>query len=194
MSKKITETKVMLTNVRLSYPHLFAPYGFEGNAEKYSASLLVDKDDTETVSAIESAVKAATLDGTARLWGGKKPANLKLPLRDGDAERPDDSAYTNMYFFNASSKSAPQVVGKYLDANTGKPVQLTEEDVYPGCYVNVTVNFYPFNVSGNKGVAAGLGNVQKEGDGEHLDGFSSAEKDFDFDEAPQASLDDDFLV
>lgn len=194
MSKKVTETKVLLTNVRLSYPHLFVPYGFEGNAEKYSASILVDKDDTKTIGLIESAVNAATLDGTSRLWGGKKPAKLKLPLRDGDEERPDDEAYQNMYFFNATSKSAPQVVGKYLDQQTGKPEKLTEDDVYPGCFVNVTVNFYPFSVSGNKGVAAGLGNVQKEADGEHLDGFSSAANDFDFDEAPQASLDDDFLA
>ena len=43
-------------------------------------------------------------------WGGKVPANLKLPLRDGDIDRPDDEAYAGCYFFNANSRQAPQVV------------------------------------------------------------------------------------
>ena len=35
---------------------------------------------------------------------------LKTPLRDGDLERPDDSAYANAYFINANSASAPGIV------------------------------------------------------------------------------------
>ena len=36
MSKLLNETKVLLTNVRLSYPNLFEPRGFEGQEPKYS--------------------------------------------------------------------------------------------------------------------------------------------------------------
>lgn len=50
---------------------------------------------------------------------------------------------------------------------------------YSGCYCNVTVNFYPFNINGNRGVAAGLCNVQFVRDGERLSGRASAESEFD---------------
>ena len=41
------------------------------------------------------------------------------------------------------------------------------------------VNFYGFNNNGNRGIAAGLGNIQKLRDGESLGGRSNAEEDFD---------------
>ena len=37
-------------------------------------------------------------------FGGKIPANLKLPLRDGDIERPDDEAYADSYFIKLQFK------------------------------------------------------------------------------------------
>ena len=51
--------------------------------------------------------------------------------------------------------------------------------VYSGCYCNVSVNFYAFNANGNRGVAAGLGNIQFVKDGERLSGKASADADFD---------------
>ncbi len=42
-------------------------------------------------------------------FGGKVPANLKLPLRDGDTEREDDVNSQDAYFINASSKQAPGI-------------------------------------------------------------------------------------
>ena len=182
MSKLSSETKVLLTNVRLSYPALFVPKGFEGQEPKYSACLIVPKDDLHSLEIIYQAIENAKKEGLARgVWKGAKiPENLKTPLRDGDKERADDPAFQHSYFINASSKYAPMVVGKVLDRNTGKAVRLTEEEVYPGCYVNVTINFYPYNAAGNKGIAAGLGNVQKEADGEPLGGRSTAEAEFEF--------------
>ena len=46
-------------------------------------------------------------------------------------------------------------------------------------YCNVSINFYPFNANGNRGVAAGLGNIQFVKDGERLSGRASADADFD---------------
>ena len=45
-------------------------------------------------------------------FGGKKPNKgaIKLPLRDGDVERPDDENYKDAYFINANSWTAPQIV------------------------------------------------------------------------------------
>ncbi len=41
------------------------------------------------------------------------------------------------------------------------------------------MNFYPFNANGNRGVAAGLSNIQFVKDGERLSGRASAESEFD---------------
>lgn len=192
MSKLMNDTKVMLTDVRLSYPALFEPRGFEGQEPKYSASLVIPKSDKESLKvikqAIENAKQKALDDGIFK--GNKIPANLRTPVRDGDIDRPDDDVYSGAYFINANSKHAPAVVGKEKDRATGKAITLGEEDVYAGCYINVTINFYGYSQAGNNGIAAGLGNVQKEGDGERLGGRSSAESDFDFEEVDS---DDDFL-
>lgn len=41
------------------------------------------------------------------------------------------------------------------------------------------MNFYSFNANGNRGIAAGLGNIQFVKDGERLSGKASADTDFD---------------
>lgn len=179
---KRTGTKVTTGKVRLSYAHLFEPHAIEGNEPKYSVSVIIPKSDKETLTAIKEAVEQAKKDGVTK-WGGKVPANLKTPLRDGDVERPDDEAYKNSYFLNASSKHKPGIV----DQNVQPILDATE--VYSGRYARLTLNFYPFSASGNKGIGAGLGNVQKLADGEPLGGFTRAEDDFEAVE----TADDEFL-
>lgn len=49
-----TKTKVITgINTRLSYFHGWEPVSINGGAEKYSVSVLIPKDDTETVNAIQ---------------------------------------------------------------------------------------------------------------------------------------------
>ena len=112
-------------------------------------------------------------------FGGKKPnkAAIKLPLRDGDVES-EDEAYKGHYFINANSNTPPQIVDRAV-----KPI-LDRSEVYSGCYARVSLSFYAFNSNGNKGVACGLGNIQKVRDGEPLGGRTNAADDF-------ATLDDD---
>ena len=183
MAKNTNKTKVITgANTRLSYFHGWEPVSINGSPEKYSVSVLIPKDDKETINAIHAAVDAAIEEGIAK-FGGKKPnkAAIKLPLRDGDVER-DDEAYKGHYFINANSKTAPQIVDKSV-----KPI-LDRSEVYSGCYGRVSLNFYAFNSNGNKGVACGLGNIQKIRDGEPLGGKTSAVDDF------TTLVDDDFLA
>lgn len=178
----VRKTKVITgKNTRLSYFHGWEPTSINGGPERYSVSVLIPKDDKETVKAINDAVDAAIEEGIAK-FGGKKPnkAAIKLPLRDGDTER-EDEAYAGHWFINANSKTAPQIVDKAV-----KPI-LDRDEVYSGCYARVSLNFYAFNSNGNKGIACGLGNIQKIRDGEPLGGRSSATDDFSIEE------DDDFL-
>lgn len=163
-------TKVKTGEVRLSYAHLFEPHGIDGNEPKYSVSLIISKTDTVTLGMIKRAIEEAKKQGVGK-FGGKIPAVLKLPLRDGDVERPEDEAYQNAYFINASAKQKPGVLNELGQ-------QATPEEVYSGCYARVSVNFYAFNSNGNKGIACGLNNLMKTRDGDNLGGRIAAEDDF----------------
>ncbi|TPG74006.1 DUF2815 family protein [Brevibacillus laterosporus] len=167
------DTKVITGKVRFSYAHLFKPTAIDDNQEpKYSVCLLIPKSDKETLRKIKAAVDAAKQAG-ASTWGGKIPANLKTPLRDGDEERPDQPEYAGHYFINANSKQKPGIVDKNRDEI------LDSTEVYSGCYGRASINFYAYNTAGNKGIACGLNNVQKLADGDFLGGRSRAEDDFD---------------
>ena len=66
-----------------------------------------------------------------------------------------------------------------------------EEEVYSGVWAVVSVSFYAYDVSGNKGVACGLNNIMKFKDDDHLGGRVSAESDFggmDFDDEDDEDL------
>ena len=182
MANNSSRTKVITgTGTRLSYFHGWEPVSINGGAEKYSVSVLIPKSDTDTVNAINAAIECAMKEGIGK-FGGKIPPKgaLKLPLRDGDTER-DDDAYAGCYFVNANSKTAPQIVDKYV-----RPI-LDRSEVYSGVYAHVSLSFYAFNTNGNKGIACGLGNIQKVRDGEPLGGRTNASSEFE-------TLDDeDFL-
>lgn len=179
MNTNTNPTKVIVP-CRFSYLHCWEPDSVSGSEPKYSVSAIIPKSDTKTVNAIKAAIEQAKKDSVSK-WGGKVPGNLKLPLRDGDIDRPDDEAYAGCYFFNANSRQAPQVVDSKV-----QPI-LDQSEVYSGCYGKISVTFYGYNSNGNRGIAAGLGNIQKLKDGESLGGRTSAADDF------QTEDEDDFL-
>lgn len=169
-------TKVITGLVRFSYVHVFKPQSVgETDEPKYSVSLIIPKSDTVTLAKINAAVNAAKEQGKTSKWGGKIPGGLKTPLRDGDDERPDDEAYADSYFINCSSLQKPGII------DAAKKAITDEDEFYSGCYGRASLNFFPYNASGNKGVAAGLNNLQKIKDGDPLSGRQSAEADFDDD-------------
>ena len=184
MANTANVTKVVTGVVRLSYANVWEPKSINGGDEKYSVSIIIPKSDTKTLKDIQAAIDAAIAEGVFK-FGGKTPnkAALKLPLRDGDTER-DDEAYANSFFVNANSKTAPQIVDKAVN-----PI-LDRSEVYSGCYARVSLTFYAFNSNGNKGIACGLGNIQKVRDGAPLGGRTNAADDFG---AFSDTEDDDFL-
>ena len=187
--KPINPMKVITgKDTRWSYCNVWEAKAINGGTPKFSVSLLIPKTDTVTVKKINAAIEAAYREGEAKLKGNGKTVPpltaIKTPLRDGDAERPDDPAYAGHYFLNANSATAPGIV----DADC-QPI-LTRSEVYSGVYGRASISFYAFNSSGNRGIACGLNNLQKIRDGEPLGGRASAESDFsDFDDED----DDDFL-
>lgn len=177
------KTKVITGIVRLSYANVWEPKSVNGGKEKYSVSIIIPKEDTKALDEIKKAIDAAIEEGKGK-FGGKIPnkASLKTPLRDGDIDRAEDEAYKNSYFINANSLTPPQVVDKDV-----KPI-LEHSEIYSGVYARVSINFYAFNSSGNKGIACGLGNIQKIRDGEPLGGRTNAEDEF------TTEADEDFLA
>ena len=185
MAKVINPTKVITgVKTRWSYANVWQAKSINGGTPKYSVSLIIPKSDTKTVTAVKNAIQAAYEEGQSKLKGNSKsvPAltAIKTPLRDGDAERPDDEAYKDSYFINANSATAPGIV----DA-TRNPI-IEHSEVYSGVYGRASINFYAFNSNGSKGIACGLNNLQKISDGELLGGKTRAEDDF-------ADEDEDFL-
>jgi hypothetical protein len=167
-----TSTKVVTDEVTLGYVKLVTPWSMDPNAEPmYSAMALIRKTDVKTVAAIQAACQAAAQNGASKYWGGKVPAGLRMPLRDGDTER-DGDEYKGCFFVNARSKQKPRVV----DVNRQDIID--PDEIYSGAVYRVVLNFYPYNVNGNRGIGCGLGNVQKIRDGERLGGGSSVEQDF----------------
>ena len=184
---KENPTKVITSECRLSYANLWEPKSINGGTPKYSVSLIIPKSDKRTLDKIKAAIQAAYTEGEGKLKGNGKTvpalAVLKTPLRDGDQERPDDEAYTNSYFINANSGTAPGIVD-----NQQEPQPITvRSEIYSGVYARASINFYAFNSNGNRGIACGLNNIQKLRDGDPLGGKSRAEDDF------ATSDDNDFL-
>lgn len=172
-------TKVITGKCRASFLNVFQPKSINGSDPKYSVSLIIPKTDKKTIDKVNAAIEAAKELGKEK-WNGKIPPVLKTPLRDGDEERPDDAVYKNSYFVNATAKQQPGMVDQALN-----PI-MDSTELYSGCYIRASLNFYPFSVNGNKGIACGLNNVQKLADGDPLGGRSRAEDDFD-------SVEDDVL-
>lgn len=177
-----TENKVITGKCRLSYAHIWEPSKAPGSdKEKYSCSVIIPKSDKATLLKIEEAIASAKEAGKGK-WGGKIPAKLKLPLRDGDEERPDDPAYAGCYFINANSNRQPGVL------DTNKQEMLDKDALYSGCYCKFSLTFFPFDSNGNRGVGVNLNNILKVAEGERLSGGASAEDDFATEEVESDDL------
>ena len=180
----MSATKVVTNKVRLSYAFLFearAPRENPEGEKKFSTSLLIPKTDKETLDKIKAAQEAAIV----AKWPGKRPAKIASTLHDGDGTKektgePYGPECKGHYVMAVSSKLRPQIV----DVNMNKIIDSSE--ISSGDYARVSINAYPYDVSGNRGVSFGLGNVQLVAKGEPLGKFTRAEDDF-------TAVEDDFL-
>ena len=175
--KKVSENRVITgERTRWSYCNVLQPREDDNGKMKYSVSLIIPKDDTETVDAIRRAIQYTYNDSTETLAGknGVVPEldDISIPLNDGDEERPNDEIYKNSYYINAKSDYAPNIIDRH-----GRKLR-SDEDVYSGCYGRVSITFYAFRKNKNVGIGAGLNNMLKCADGERLGGIISAESDF----------------
>lgn len=164
---------MVIKNVRLSYAHIWEMHTCFGNTQ-YSTGILIPKNHPQ-IGQIMNEIEKLKSEFAAK-HNGDIPHGFKIPLRDGDIERPQDENYRGHYFMNATSKKrAPQIVDIYKNPITDR------ELVYSGCFVNVSVNLFTFDMA-SKGIAVGLNNIQKIRDGAKLGGATSAAEDFEVEE------------
>ena len=166
-------TKSLTGEARISFPHLIDP----NKDGLYTLTTLIPKTDVATYDDLISSRDAAYEQGVKNKWNGSRP-QMRYPLiYDGDGVRPSGEPFgpecKGHWVLTASSKQKPQCVHI-----SNVHAELLPTDIYSGMYARVTVNFYPFDVNGNRGVGCGLGNVCKTRDGEPLSVRANAESDF----------------
>lgn len=176
MNTNTPATRVMLTKVRLAFPVLNEPEAFQGEGKpRYSATLLLEKDSPNHKAALAAMSAAAEAK-----WPGKGAAavtaltkGLKVALADGDLKDQYDGFAGNMYV-SAHSQAAnpPRLLDgqkKELPRNTGM--------IYPGCYVNASVEFWAQDNQYGKRLNAQLRGVQFHSDGDSFGAGSAASPD-----------------
>lgn len=156
---------------RCMFANVYRPIAQYNGEPQYTLTLAVDKDDEDSINAINGAIEYVK-DQSMQMWGGRIPNNLRLPIHDGDEEKPDNPAFTNRLYINAKSKEPPQIVDRNV-----QPI-LDQTEFYSGCYANVSLVFYSYNFGGAKGIAVWLGNIQKIRDGDPFSSRKTAKDDF----------------
>ena len=163
-------SKIILKNVRISFPSLFKKGSFNGEETKYEATFLLNKEEhadsiTEIKAQIADLVKS-------NLKGSKVPAD-KICLRDGDEVEYD--GYAGCFSIKCSTKKRPIVIDRDrspLTEDDGKP--------YGGCYVNASIDLWVQNNAYGKRINSTLLAVQFAKDGEPFaDGSTGDINDFD---------------
>ncbi len=166
MNNTSKATSLVTPESRINWPSVFEPRAMrEGDAEKYSVQLIIDKDKVEKLKqAVNNAIKDK--------WKDKPPANLRIPFNDGESQgRPE---YKDKVYINAKAKieNKPKVVDPYLNEIMDK------DEVYSGCYGRAYIRPYCYDFMGNRGVAFSLIYLMKTKDGERLDSRPSVEDAF----------------
>ena len=175
MNNRNRVTSRIVIPCRFAYLNCWRPVAQYNGNPKYSVAAVINKDDRETIRKVEDAIEYVKSQ-SIQMWGGRIPMNLRLPLHDGDEEKPDNAAFKGCYYINAKSKEAPQIVD-----NMVQPI-IDQTEVYSGCYGRISITLYSYNLGGSKGIAAWLGNIQKLRDGEQFTARINAREDFQAEE------------
>lgn len=166
----IKSFKVVTGEVKFAYVIVFDPvYQDDGRQPRYSVSILIPKDDEETISKIEEAINLCKISNMD-LWGSTPLEEIKGGLRDGDTEK-NDEAYDGHWFINATSTIRPGIVDEKL-----KSIKSPDE-FYSGCYGKASITFFP-TIAHQKSIRCSINNIMRTKFGPRLGLQSSPTEDF----------------
>lgn len=186
----------IIRGATLSYPNLFVPKlpmnAKPGAKARYNCMGLIPLDCDIT------AVQQATFALMQEKWGERTQemiANglLKWPFRKDNMKQDGSRRFDPekfKCFISPWSETQPGLVDRYAGPD-GKPLKITppsQTKFYPGCVVNISVNPFVFDNSGNRGAGLGLQNIQFWEDGARLDNRVAAEDEFQAEARPSVDL------
>jgi len=93
MDKNMFKSRIVIP-CRFAYINCWRPSVQYGGIQKYSVSALISKEDIDTINKIEEVIEHVK-EQSVQKWGGRIPANIRLPLHDGDVEKPDNPIFQN---------------------------------------------------------------------------------------------------
>jgi hypothetical protein len=191
MPQQATPTgRIMLNNVRLSFPSLWEAEAFKpGDKPKFKATLLTPQEgdlrkkvDGKILAVLTEYFKGDAVKAKKTLAAIQGNAN-KFCWQDGDTKSYD--GYPGMMALSAKSDVRPSVFD-------GQKVPLTEKDgkPYAGCYVNASIELFVYNQQGI-GLSAQLRGVQFLKDGDAFAAGRPADSD-EFEEVTEGTNAADF--
>lgn len=195
-----SQHKVITDRCIISYPNLLEPQAAPGGGDAKYGAALVFPEGTD-VAALKKAAFQVVIDkfGEKKAKEMLKSGQFRLQGGPHHTIRNDKPEYgEGAVFVNARTGTKPGVVDANLNVLSDEQVGSL---VYAGAVVKASVVPYWYDVSGNKGVAWGLNNVQYLGEpgsavdprgseGERLDNRSNATDEFDVDEDAVGDLSD----
>jgi len=172
--KKEKNEKFITPVLRCSFPSVF---NLNEQSEKYEITLLIPKKEEEAfLKKLKSQVQKVAETAWGKENAKKILQNVKgtdfQTVKDGDNSDRDE--LKGHYYIKA--KSGPKFAPGVVD-NKAQPI-MDADEVYGGCHVRASINFYTYEFKGNKGVAVGLKGIMKVKDDEPFAGFVSAADEF----------------
>ena len=180
LDSRVAGTRFKIGPVRLSHLHVFEPYKFDSTDDKpgkYSACILIPKDEPDVVAAVKKAIRAAYEAGVITKWQGKRPPiGEYAPMVDGDSlnKNGDERGAEchGHWFLNAKSGTAPLVVDARrvpIAPETGDSV------IYSGSWGNAVISFAAYDSNGSRGISVYLEGIQKVKDDAKFGGGINAD-------------------
>ena len=158
----------------LSFPNLFEARAVPNtNQEPQFSTILVFDEQAQKKPEYKALLDAISTVADEKWPRKSDQKNLRMPIRKTDEKDSLSNFPAGSTFINIKSKNAPGIV----DRNRNEI--LTKAEVWAGQLARAFVRPYAYDVSGNKGVALGLENVQiVKSDMPRIDGRKSAAESF----------------
>lgn len=180
---QIDKRNILLTpRFRVAFPQIaemkvFAP----GQKGRYSCVALFTPDqftpkEKQQMAAILAAMDKVSVENFKKPFKQLDRSVYKTPFHKGEEKEQYAGFGVGTVFFTMSAYTRqPKILS--IDGET----HLDPAELYPGCYARASVN--PFANLQWKSISIGMNNLQKLGEGERLDGSTTAEEDFGSDPA-----------
>jgi len=167
---------LLIPNAQFIFGTLAEPRRYSPSSPlTYFAKFLIRE--TATIKKLEDAIQTIAAEKFKTV-----PKTLEDFTFDvDDAKYPEQSGGL---IFNAKNEMKPKIFSRQRE-------EIIPQEIYRGCYVNVSISIWAYDWQGKKGVGANLQGLQFNGDGQPLGAAVSVPDDFplyDHDDDSQEAL------